>query len=166
MNNTICGLKGMLICTIVLCFIGLSYAQDNTLTKQDTAVYSVPPYVTSEFLQHECRDCRLLLLSIDAVASMEARSVCYFYFRGYTVNKAEPGTKSREISIKGNETVRDILDTAGMKRWLSGQPQIKVISRCSILLSPLTGKLGSEESENLLRYRVKPGDIIVVSTVQ
>jgi hypothetical protein len=167
MKELMYSLRGNYICTFLSCFIGCANAQENIPTRTNTADSSVPSYDTREFLQHECRDFRFLLLSIEAVKSMEARSACYFYMRGYSLKKADPGTKSCEISIKGAVTVRDILDTAGMKRWISGQPQIKVISKCSILQSPLSGKMkGPEENENLLRFRVKPGDIILVSTVQ
>lgn len=155
------------ICVAVFGGVVFCVAQEAASKHGRPVEYDLMAIVNNNFLQHECRDYRYLLLSREAILSMEDRSVCYFCFLGYSLKKAEPGTKSIEIAIKGNKTVRDILNTAGMSKWRSGQPQIRVISRCSIVQSPLMGKMiESEENDTLLRYQVKPGDIIIVTRVQ
>ncbi len=117
----------------------------------------------------ESQDFRRFLLPKETIATLETNSLCFFYLVApYRT------AKSTLVTTHGEKTVREILDTVGMDRWRGfGQPQVKLIARCSLFQSPLVpterGEPGSKkatERATLLGQRVSPGDIVIAVAVQ
>jgi hypothetical protein len=115
-------------------------------------------------------DLRSRLLEPEIIDGLLSRKQVFLFMAGIYFNSKHEQIQidKQEVPVTDSMTVADILDSAGMKEWKGGQPQIKLIQSNRIIQSPLICKSDDDrkELELFLKARVHSGDVIYISRLQ
>jgi len=162
--------------TLLASFCFLSVAQQNFLfaEKIQGPYPSRSELGTNRFSEsagiiiHEVSDFRLLHCDVATLMRRVQNSVCIFDLAGITLSPDQRGVDSKEVKVGGDSmAMKELLGAVGMGTWKGGQPQIKLVSRNSIIQSPLARVPESpKQLEEFLNARVFAGDFVVVARMQ